>query len=409
MSQDFQINPELKLSDFDYSLPEEKIAYTPKKDRASSKLLIFRNGDIKEDIYANIHQHLDENHFLVFNNSRVVQARLQFFTASEKTIEVFCLEPADKNQDQTVALQSKGNVLWRCFVGNLKKWKEKEINRNYSLDNGVNLNLRAELVERESDAFIIRLSWEQDLTFAEVLEAAGRIPLPPYIEREATEEDNITYQTIYAKDKGSVAAPTAGLHFTEVNFKNFDQSNISYDYLTLHVGAGTFKPVKSDDVTQHSMHDEQILIEKSFIQNLLAQIQAGKRIVAIGTTSARFLESIFWLGCKNNLDINHVFLGQWEPYGLKSDRPETSLKKLVSFMDDHGISKIQARTAIMIMPGYKWRLVDKLVTNFHQPKSTLIMLVASFIGQDWKRVYQYALENDFRFLSYGDGCLLEKS
>lgn len=408
MSQDFQIRPELKLSDFDYNLPDEKIAYSPKKDRASSRLLLYRKGNISEDTYANIHRHMDEKHFLVFNNSRVVQARLQFYGPSGKTIEIFCLEPADKHQDQTMALQAKGSVLWRCFVGNLKKWKEKEINRIYTLENGVDLKLAAELVERESDSFIVKLSWDQDMTFAEVLEAAGKIPLPPYIEREATEEDNITYQTIYARDKGSVAAPTAGLHFTEAIFQNFDESNIAYDYLTLHVGAGTFKPVKSDDVAQHLMHDEQILIEKSFLQNLLSQIRAGKNIVAVGTTSARFLESIFWLGCKNELDTDNVFLGQWEAYSLNPDTPETSLIRLISFMEDYGISKMQARTAIMIMPGYTWRFVDKLVTNFHQPKSTLIMLVASFIGQDWKKVYQHALENDFRFLSYGDGCLLEK-
>lgn len=400
----------LHAEDFDYNLPQELIATEPKPDRDSSKLLIYKDGGIVEDNYKNIAEYLSADHFLVFNNSRVVQARLQFDTNTAKKIEIFCLEPADKSVDMTLALQKSNQVEWRCFVGNLKKWKEKVLTMQVPLAEGFFV-LSAELLDREHDSWTIKLSWDNDnLVFADVLEAAGKIPLPPYIEREAQDDDKITYQTIYAKDQGSVAAPTAGLHFTKHIFESFDQKGIDYAYLTLHVGAGTFKPVKNTLIKEHHMHDEQVLIDIQFLEKLLLSIRRGKKIVAVGTTSARFLESIYWMGSKLSSDTNvsSLDLGQWESYSLPSISTEESLNNLIQFFASQKIEKLQARTSIMIIPGYSWKMVDKLVTNFHQPKSTLVMLVSSFLGGNWKGIYDYALNNDFRFLSYGDGCLLER-
>jgi len=399
----------LHADDFDYDLPQHQIAVEPKPDRDSSKLLVYKDNAIIEDTYHNIVNYLDANHFLVFNNSKVVQARLQFDRGVGKKIEIFCLEPADKSVDMTLALQKKGQVEWRCFVGNLKKWKEKVLSMQIPIGKDFFV-LSAELLEKEYDSWVVQLSWDkEDLVFADVLEAAGKIPLPPYIEREARDDDKITYQTIYAKDQGSVAAPTAGLHFTQHVFDSFKNKGIVYEYLTLHVGAGTFKPVKNTLIKEHQMHDEQVLIEKRFLEKLLQQVLQGNKIVAVGTTSARFLESIYWMGCKVGADANShsLDLGQWEAYSIPELTVENSLRKLIQFFTDQKIEKLQARTSIMIVPGYNWKMADKLVTNFHQPKSTLVMLVSSFLGGNWKVVYNYALNNDFRFLSYGDGCLLE--
>ncbi len=400
---------ELSIEAFDYPLPESSIAFEPNPDRESSRLLVYREGSLVESRYSDIADYLDDQDYAVFNNSRVVQARLQFEPAGGKKIEIFCLEPADKTLDQTLALQREGEVLWRCFVGNAKKWKGSTLSRKVDAE-GRTFTLSAELTGREGDVCLVRLFWDDErLVFADVLEAAGKIPLPPYIEREATESDKLTYQTIYARDHGSVAAPTAGLHFTERIFTRLKARGISYDYLTLHVGAGTFKPVKADKVGEHVMHDEQLLLDRAFLSRLLEAARRGKNIVAVGTTSARFLESVYWIGCKliasSELEPS---LGQWEAYRARPWPVEDALKRLLDYMEAGGLSRLQARTSIMIMPGYDWKIVDKLVTNFHQPKSTLVMLVASFIGDDWREVYQYALNHHFRFLSYGDGCFLEK-
>jgi S-adenosylmethionine:tRNA ribosyltransferase-isomerase len=400
----------LHADDFDYHLPQEQIAIEPKPDRDSSKLLIYKDDKIVEDAYRNIVNFLNVDHFLVFNNSRVVQARLQFDRGVGKKIEIFCLEPADKSVDMTLALQKPNQVEWRCFVGNLKKWKEKVLSMQVPLEDRFFV-LSAELLEKEYDSWIVKLSWDnENLVFADVLEAAGKIPLPPYIEREAQDDDKITYQTIYAKDRGSVAAPTAGLHFTQGIFERLKTKGIDYDYLTLHVGAGTFKPVKNTLIKEHLMHDEQVLIDIHFLEKLIRKVQQGTKIVAVGTTSARFLESIYWMGCKlaSGTNPSTLDLGQWESYFLPNLTIDDSLNNLLKFFVRHKIEKLQARTSIMIVPGYNWKMVDKLITNFHQPKSTLIMLVSSFIGGNWKVVYDYALKNDFRFLSYGDGCLLER-
>jgi len=409
------MNPDVFVSDlaidaFDYALPDSSIAFEPNPDRESSRLLLYRQGMLTESHYSRVADFLNSQDHMVFNNSRVVQARLQFEpSAGTRRIEVFCLEPADKTLDQTLALQSRGEVLWRCFVGNAKKWKEKVLSRIVKIE-GETLILFVELVAREEDTCLIRLFWNDDrFVFADILEAAGKIPLPPYIEREAVESDKITYQTIYARDQGSVAAPTAGLHFTEAIFARLRDKGIAFDYLTLHVGAGTFKPVKSERISDHVMHDEQLLLDRALLVRLLEAVCTGKNMVAVGTTSARFLESIYWLGCRlaTSPDLTPS-LGQWEAYQLAPLPVEDAFRQLLAYFERNGIGRLQARTSIMIMPGYDWKVVRKLITNFHQPKSTLVMLVASFIGDDWRKVYQYALDHQFRFLSYGDGCFFEK-
>lgn len=398
---------QLRIEDFNYLLPEERIAQYPLPERDASRLLIYENGRLQEDCYRNIARHIPSDTLVVFNQTRVVHVRLLFRKESGTRIEIFCLEPDSRYTDIYSALNSTGMVYWRCLVGGAGKWKDGQI--LLLKDDEKGLELQAELLERHDGFFTILLRWQpEDRTFAEILQYFGRVPLPPYMRRELEEEDAERYQTIYAQAEGSVAAPTAGLHFTERIFDEFKAKKIVAEYLTLHVGAGTFKQVKSEEIGGHEMHAEWMEIDRAQVLRLLA---SPKR-TAVGTTSLRFLESLYWLGVKliNGIDIawNGVAVEQWDPYELAGDiSAADSLTRLADFLEQQTPDgKIATRTGILIAPGYKVRMVGQLVTNFHQPGSTLLLLIAALMGDDWKTLYQYALDNNFRFLSYGDGCLI---
>lgn len=396
----------VSIESFDYQLPAERIAAFPLPVRDESKLLLYKKGEISDDRYCNFDKYIQPCSFLVFNNTRVVQARLHFKTTTGATVEIFCLEPANPRIDTNIAMQETANTSWKCLVGELRKWKEEQI----SCKVGDGFTVYAKLNRREADTFIVDFSWSPEkYSFAEVLEQAGKLPLPPYIKRTLQQEDKNRYQTVYAEHVGSVAAPTAGLHFTERVLQKLREKKVRLEYLTLHIGAGTFKPVKSKTIGDHQMHSEQILIEKSLVQALLEKTES--EVVAVGTTSLRTLESIYWLGVKIakglfRLDME-VAVEQWDPYTMQSDVTlDAALTAVLNFLEKHNIDVLLTRTQLIIVPGYKFKVVHALATNFHQPKSTLILLVAAFIGEDWRRVYDHALTNGYRFLSYGDGSLL---
>jgi S-adenosylmethionine:tRNA ribosyltransferase-isomerase len=403
---------DLSINDFTYQLPEEKIARYPLTERDSSKLLIYNNGEISETTYSHLDNHLPENTLLVFNNTKVVEARLLFTKSTGGLIEIFCLEPDERYSDITSAMLQKGKVFWKCLVGGAKKWKEEFLMKD--LGNG--LQLTAKIAEKRNDYFLIEFNWSSDVSFAELLHHAGVIPLPPYLNRDAEEKDKSTYQTIYAKHDGSVAAPTAGLHFTEQLFNKLEAKGIEKSYVTLHVGAGTFKPVKAATMAEHEMHAEFIDVDAGTIQQLIDY--ADKTIVAVGTTSLRTIESLYWMGLKvveelgignKEISIEEISIKQWDAYELmQSVSVATSLNCLLDWMKANNLQRIIAKTQIIIAPGYELKVAKGLVTNFHQPQSTLLLLVASIIGNNWRKVYNHALDNDYRFLSYGDGCLLWK-
>jgi S-adenosylmethionine:tRNA ribosyltransferase-isomerase len=400
----------LHIKDFTYHLPDEKIAKYPLPQRDESKLLIYHNGIIEKDIYYNLEKHLHENALLVFNNTKVVEARILFQKTSGSSIEIFCLEPANEYADITTAMLQKEKVYWKCLVGGAKKWKEESLSKTIDVD-AISIILTAKKIEKFSDYFLIEFNWnDASLSFAEVLHAAGLMPLPPYLNRTAEESDKERYQTIYARYDGSVAAPTAGLHFTERLFKKLAAKNIQKDFVTLHVGAGTFKPVKAATIAEHEMHTEFIDVRIELIQNLIAHL--GKIIVAVGTTSLRTIESLYWLGVKTilqpSISIDDLQVYQWDAYDIDatSITVKQALESLIRWMKQHTTARLVTKTQIIIAPGYKLKVAQALITNFHQPQSTLLLLVAAIIGNDWKKVYNYALENNFRFLSYGDGCLL---
>jgi S-adenosylmethionine:tRNA ribosyltransferase-isomerase len=404
-------NPkEIAIADYTYSLPEERIAKYPLAERDASKLLIYKNGEIKTDTYQKISKYIPEDSVLVFNNTRVVEARLLFQKETGGVIEIFCLEPHEQYADITTAMLQKEKVLWHCLVGGASKWKAGQVLQKEISVSGQIIILQATYHEKRSGTFIIELSWTPaSLSFAEVLHHTGAIPLPPYIKRNAEEADKERYQTIYAATDGSVAAPTAGLHFTPTIFKDFDKIHVVRDFVTLHVGAGTFKPVKSETMLEHDMHAEWIEVSKTLIETLLKNLE--EPIIAVGTTSLRTLESLYWLGVKLSLDDTQqpFFLSQWEAYELEEKKVPVSLalNLLINWMKKNNTEKLIAKTQIMIAPGYEFKIIKGLITNFHQPQSTLLLLVAALIGGDeWKNVYDYALKNDFRFLSYGDGSLL---
>ncbi|MBS1743440.1 MAG: S-adenosylmethionine:tRNA ribosyltransferase-isomerase [Bacteroidetes bacterium] len=395
----------ISILDFSYDLPAEKIALHPLPQRDASKLLIYKDGNISEDVYRNIADHLPENSLLVFNNTRVINARLRFKKATGSIIEIFCLEPHDNVNEYSSIMNKKGSVRWKCFVGGMSKWKEKEL----ISDNGQFI-LKAVVEDKLTDAYLIRFSWEpSSLSFAEVLQAAGDIPLPPYIKRTTDTADTERYQTIYAKFEGSVAAPTAGLHFTEHIFQQLQQKNIEVDYITLHVGAGTFKPVKAAHMQDHEMHAEWIDVDLNTIKHI--QQQQGK-IFAVGTTSARTIESLYWLGVKYKLDpsAETKSIHQWDVYDASLNDPGISvtaaLDALIEMMKIRKLNRIFTQTQLLIAPGYRFKILKGLITNFHQPQSTLLLLVAAATNGEWKKIYDYALENNFRFLSYGDGNLI---
>ncbi len=411
----------ISIQDFTYSLPEEKIAKYPLEKRDDSKLLVYNNGAISEDIYKNIANQLPEDSLLLFNNTKVVEARLLFQKPTGGVIEIFCLEPHEKYADITTAMLQKERVLWQCLVGGASKWKSGQVLEKRIQHEGMEIILAASYIEKRTGSYIIELSWTpSSLSFAEVLHFAGAIPLPPYIKREVEEADYERYQTVYAEYDGSVAAPTAGLHFTDSIFEQLEKKNIQKDFVTLHVGAGTFKPVKSETMQEHEMHAEWIDVSKETILNILNNIDSN--IIAVGTTSLRTIESLYWMGVKKSgigsqesEAESSAFLSQWEAYELsaKNVSVKDALESLLNWMTENKMDRLVTKTQILIAPGYHFKIIKGLVTNFHQPQSTLLLLVAALIGKDlttgeagWRKIYDHALQNNFRFLSYGDGCLL---
>jgi len=396
----------LNIDDFAYDLTDERIAKFPLTQRDESKLLIHKNGYTAENSFKHLAEFLPPESFLVLNNTKVVRARLFFRKPTGATIEIFCLEPVEPTTEIQMAFQQKRTSVWKCLVGNARRWKSGSLHAEF-IDGDNHYQLSAELNGKAGNAFLIRFSWKpENMTFAEILEQAGKIPLPPYLHREAVESDTTRYQTVYALNDGSVAAPTAGLHFTDSVFDSLKKKNIGHDYLTLHVGAGTFKPVGDDGIENHEMHTEQVLIQRKLIENLKNNI--GK-IVAVGTTSVRTLESIYWFGVKLETNKSATFeIKQFDPYGNLTS-PELSAEKALQNVIDHlGEEQsvlLSGSTQLMIIPGYRYRMINGMVTNFHQPRSTLLLLIAAWLGNQWKEIYDYALENDFRFLSYGDSCL----
>jgi S-adenosylmethionine:tRNA ribosyltransferase-isomerase len=399
------------IDDYDYSLPADRIAKFPLAHRDQSKLLIYKNGDLSQNTFKNIDEFLPPNSLLLFNETKVIQARLQFFKKSGAKIEIFCLEPFSPVTEVQLAFQQKSSVVWKCFIGNSKKWKDDILEKQIAIEHK-QVQFFAKRVGREGEAHLVEFSWEPSaLTFSQLLESAGLVPLPPYLNREAEKEDKDRYQTIYAQHDGSVAAPTAGLHFTDEVFKCLSEKNISTDEVTLHVGAGTFKPVSSASIGEHEMHTEKIVIKKSTIEQLLKY--QDQKIIMVGTTTIRSLESLYWFGVKLMVDQSKDFsIHQWDPYQEKY-QIEKSLSEILGnileFMKIENLNELHGETQLMIAPGYKFKIADILITNFHQPKSTLLLLVSAFIGDTWKEAYQYSLDHDFRFLSYGDSCLFFKS
>lgn len=403
---------QIPIREYTYSLPEERIAKFPLPERDASKLLLYRNGLIRERIYRDLATEIPEGALMVFNDTRVVEARLSFRKPTGGNIEIFCLEPHPDYPDISTALAQKGKVLWHCLIGGASKWKAGQVLVKSIRVEGMELLLEARYREKSSDVFVIELNWSpSSLSFAEVLHHLGAIPLPPYIKRDAETSDRERYQTVYARAEGSVAAPTAGLHFTEHIFQELEKKHIRRGQVTLHVGAGTFKPVKSETIGDHEMHAEWIDVSRPFLEQL--QRQQGRPVIAVGTTSLRTLESLYWLGVKalkGHPDPVAAGLEQWECYeqGGEPVPVERAIGALLQWMAERKASRIITRTRIIIAPGYELKMADALVTNFHQPQSTLLLLIAAVIGDDWKSVYTYALKNDFRFLSYGDGSLLWK-
>ncbi|MCQ2231913.1 MAG: S-adenosylmethionine:tRNA ribosyltransferase-isomerase [Paludibacteraceae bacterium] len=404
-------NPQdIAIEDFNYDLPDERIAKFPLEKRDESKLLLYRNGEISHSIFKNIPDYLNEGDLLVCNNTRVIQARLVFHKETGARIEVFCLEPI-RPHDYVLTFQTTGECTWKCMVGNASKWKPGTILEKSVTVEGKEIIFKAEKQEAVGNAYYVRFFWEDTtVNFASILDAFGVLPIPPYLHRETVDRDKITYQTVYSKIKGSVAAPTAGLHFTPEVFASLEKKNIHCEEVTLHVGAGTFQPVKSETIGDHEMHTEWISVQKSVVEKIR---QAGK-VIAVGTTSVRTLESLYYIGCQlaenPNLCESELKVTQWMPYQSGYNlSTEESLDAILAFMEKHGLESICADTQIIIVPGYTFHIVKAIITNFHQPQSTLLLLISAFVGEDWKRMYDYAMKNDFRFLSYGDSSLLTRT
>jgi S-adenosylmethionine:tRNA ribosyltransferase-isomerase len=397
----------VNIEDYDYDLPEERIAQYPVEERDMSNLLVYRNGNIEKDTFRNLSQYIPKGSLLVFNNTRVIRARLLFRKESGAAIEVLCLEPLSP-VDYQMSLGSVEPVEWKCIIGNLKKWKKGQLALTYFIDKK-QYTITAEKICHEGEAWRVRFSWDSPSTgFGEVIETAGHIPLPPYLNREDEDEDNIRYQTVYSTVKGSVAAPTAGLHFTETVFNRLREDRINFAELTLHVGAGTFQPIKTKSISEHEMHCEHFFVTADTIQLLIKNLGY---IIPVGTTSVRTLESLYWLGAKISgkpAGFNGSFaLDQWDAFINESAiSAEESLNSLLAMMKARNISILEASTSIMIIPGYKFRIINGMITNFHQPRSTLLLLISAWIGDKWKDVYNFALKNNFRFLSYGDSSIL---
>jgi S-adenosylmethionine:tRNA ribosyltransferase-isomerase len=402
----------ISILDYTYELPADRIALHPLPERDASRLLIYKNGEINEDIYKNVADYLPAESLLIFNNTKVIKARIRFQKSSGGIIEIFLLEPC--GADYTYTLSAKKKTTWKCMIGGVSKWKEEKLTKELGIGS---LELGATLIEKLTDAYVVEFNWGGDMSFAEILELAGDIPLPPYIKRKTESSDTERYQTIYAVDEGSVAAPTAGLHFTEAVFKSLTEKNIQTGFVTLHVGAGTFKPVKATTMQDHEMHAEWIDVGFEMIEKLIEQ--HDKTIVSVGTTSLRTLESLYWMGVKATLqpEIKKLNISQWEVYEAPLVNTDISAKEsltaLLNWMKANNQQRLFTQSQILIAPGYRFNIANAIITNFHQPQSTLLLLVAAAIGNDlpagqagWRKLYKYALENDFRFLSYGDGSLL---
>lgn len=395
----------INIKDYNYELPDSRIAKYPLEERDHSKLLEFRDSCITEHIFRDLPGLLPDNAIMVFNDTKVVPARLHFRRESGASIEVFCLEP-HLPVEYNVNFASTGQCEWRCIVGNVKKWKGDVLRLdNPDADEAVSLmNLRAELVERQGETSIVRFLWDNGAAFSAVLEACGRIPIPPYLNRDTESIDSERYQTLYAKYRGSVAAPTAGLHFTDAVLEAIRSRGIDMETVCLHVGAGTFLPVKSDNVAEHRMHREPFSVSLDFLMKLR---HGGHQVIAVGTTSVRTLESLYYVGVGIIEEGEAKDVDQWAPYAREYDYSlEESLDAIIDYLKARGETSLRVGTRIIIVPGFRFRVVDVLVTNFHQPQSTLLLLISAFIGGEWKPVYEYALAHSFRFLSYGDSSLL---
>lgn len=401
-------NPKhIRISEYNYPLPDERIAKFPLPIRDQSKLLIYRYGEISEDVFTALPNYLPTNSLMIFNNTKVIQARLHFRKETGALIEVFCLEPIAPN-DYALNFQQTEHAAWLCMIGNLKKWKEGTLRKEMTVK-GHQLTLTATRGECHGTSHWVDFNWNnQEVTFADILEVFGELPIPPYLNRDTQESDKETYQTVYSKIQGSVAAPTAGLHFTPRVLESLSTQGVDLEELTLHVGAGTFKPVKSEEIEGHEMHTEYISVNRSTIEKLIAHDGAA---IAVGTTSVRTLESLYHIGVTLHLhpeaSEEQLHVNQWQPYETVTDlEPTEALREIVAYLDRHQMETLHTSTQIIIAPGYHYKIVKAMVTNFHQPQSTLLLLVSAFVKGNWKAIYDYALEHDFRFLSYGDSSLL---
>ena len=413
----------IHISDYNYDLPDSRIAKFPVSPRDTSKLLIYRHGEISDDIFYNLPKYLPQKSLMVFNNTKVIQARMHFRKETGALIEVFLMEPAAPT-DYELMFQTRGECSWLCMVGNLKKWKEGSLVRTFDVA-GSTINFKAtmrrDIIDAKSGGtnYWVDFTWDNpQVSFAEILDAVGELPIPPYLNRETQDSDKTTYQTVYSKIKGSVAAPTAGLHFTDKVLAAIDAAGVRREELTLHVGAGTFKPVKSEEIDGHTMHTEYVCVRRDTLQTLLDYDCCA---IAVGTTSVRTLESLYYMGVK--LEANpdaaeeDLYVCQWEPYE-KADgtpvggnlidgiTPQKAISNIIAWLDKNNLKTLHSSTQIIIAPGYEYKIVKVLVTNFHQPQSTLLLLVSAFLKGDWRNVYDYALSHDFRFLSYGDSSIL---
>ena len=404
-------NPKhIHIRDFQYDLPDERIAKFPLPQRDHSKLLLYRQGEVSEDHFYNLPRHIPAGSLMIFNNTKVIQARLHFRKETGALIEVFCLEPIEPN-DYALNFQQTRHSAWLCMIGNLKKWKEGPLHREMTVK-GLPVTLTATRGECRGTSHWVDFTWDNaEVTFADILEVFGELPIPPYLNRETQESDLVTYQTVYSKIKGSVAAPTAGLHFTPRVLDGLKQQGVDLEELTLHVGAGTFKPVKSEEIEGHEMHTEYISVSRDTIAKLLAH---NARAIAVGTTSVRTLESLYHIGLTvmehPDASEEELHVRQWQPYELSAEKtsiPATeALQALLDYLNRHQLEALHTSTQIIIAPGYDYKIVKAMVTNFHQPQSTLLLLVSAFVHGDWRKIYDYALAHDFRFLSYGDSSLL---
>lgn len=397
----------INIAEYDYPLPDERIAKYPLPERDASKLLVLRDNTICDDVFRNIGNYLPERSVLVFNETKVVRARLQFLKESGAAIEIFCLEPVTGNGDYQLAFSASSPVEWHCLVGNSRRWKDGVLSMSLTI-RGMAVQLKAERLEKNDAYSLVRFSWEPaEISFADVLEAAGEIPLPPYLHREAEPSDRERYQTVFAKYEGSVAAPTASLHLTKPLIAKLKEMGHTIEEVTLHVGAGTFRPVATDTIGEHEMHSESIIVKRQTVEHLRDNI--GRTIIPVGTTSMRTIESVYWIGVmllEQGFEERNLHVNQWFPYQDREKLPtaKESLEAILRYLDIHHLEALHATTALMIAPSCPIMITKALITNFHQPKSTLLLLVSALIGEKWKEAYQLALEHGFRFLSYGDSC-----